>query len=151
MTSNTVFANGMLDPWQALSVTSDLSPSVPAILIANQCMLLLCTSLTPSHLTIAILLPRSLPLFTPPPAHCANWYASSPSDPAPLVAARAQVASYVGAFLDSCSSGCGANGICSFSRKGNDVSAKCACLNGKTGGSCGILSPILSLLGGELR
>eukprot|EP00026_Physarum_polycephalum_P007046 Phypoly_transcript_07099.p1 GENE.Phypoly_transcript_07099~~Phypoly_transcript_07099.p1 ORF type:complete len:552 (+),score=74.05 Phypoly_transcript_07099:32-1657(+) len=105
VTSNTIFTNGLLDPWQALSVTSDLSPSVPAILIANE-------------------------------AHCANWYASSSSDPPPLVTARAQVSSYIGAFLDSCASGCGANGICSYSRKGNDVSAKCACLNGKIGDFC---------------
>jgi serine protease 16 len=101
-TSNTVFANGKLDPWQALSVTSDLSPSVPSILIANE-------------------------------AHCANWYASSPNDPPALVEARAQVSSYIGAFLGSCGSGCGANGVCTYSRTGNNVTANCAYVNGNHG------------------
>lgn len=35
ITSNTIFTNGKLDPWQALSVTKDLSSSVPAILVAD--------------------------------------------------------------------------------------------------------------------
>lgn len=88
---------------------------------------------------LSVLLIDFFPL-PPSTAHCANWYASAPSDPAPLVTAREQVSSYIGAFLDSCASGCNTNGVCSYSRKGNDVSAKCACLNGKIGDSCGILN-----------
>jgi len=110
-TSNTIFTNGALDPWKALSVVQDLSPSVPSIMIPNV-------------------------------AHCANWYAPSPSDTPALTAARDQVGSYIGAYLDSChnatnATGCGPNGQCTFERgSDNAVSARCACVNGYSGALC---------------
>lgn len=77
-------------------------------------------------------------------AHCANWYQTSSSDSAPLIAARQQVGSYVGAFLDSCSNvtnstGCGKHGICTYEiRSDTSVNSRCACIHGYTGDACGI-------------
>jgi len=113
-TSNTIFTNGALDPWKALSVVNSKAPSVPSIMIEGV-------------------------------AHCANWYGPRSTDSPALIAARAQVAAYVGAFLDSCggsggganaTSGCGGNGVCTFVAANNSVDSVCACTNGYTGALC---------------
>jgi hypothetical protein len=41
--SNVVFSNGADDPWRALSVTSPLGPTVPAVVIAGQVRVSCCS------------------------------------------------------------------------------------------------------------
>lgn len=81
-----VFVHGSLDPWHALGITQDLSPSAPAILIEVRHQGCLCFK-HDRHDNQGT-------------AHCANLYPASEADPQSLKDARLRIGQLIGTWIE---------------------------------------------------